>query len=67
MKERRKINTHAEENTAFTVIKNIKLETNKNAKNIRRNQKSRIKWQNKSAIYSKRGKSWELEGNHMQQ
>ena len=65
MKERRKINTHAEENTA---IKNIKLETNKNAKNIRRNQKPRIKWWNKSSIYSKQGKSWELaERNHMQQ
>ena len=68
MKDRRKINTHAVENTAFTAIKNIKQETNKNAKNTRRKQKSRTKWQNKSAIYSKQIKSWELvEENHTQQ
>ena len=63
MKERWKITTHGEENAAFTAIKYIKQETNKNAKNIRRKQ-----IQNKSAIYSKQRKSWELvEGNHMQQ
>ena len=49
MKERRKITTHAEENAVFTEIKNIKQETNKNTKNTRRKQKSRTKWQNKSA------------------